>query len=90
VAAAPSVKKVRPIKLEASTARARGHLYFHFEFIFDEVRRFHVSRTRIRLRYRLTQGFLYDQGGVRARRAGGGELRASPHEALDDSTRLCG
>jgi len=21
---------------------------------------------------------------------GGGELRASPHEALDDSTRLCG
>lgn len=35
-------------------------------------------------------GFLYDQGGVRARRAGGGELRASPHEALDDSTRLCG
>ena len=33
--------------------------------------------------------FLYDQGGVRARRAGGGELRASPHEALDDSTRLC-
>jgi len=25
-----------------------NHLSFHFEFIFDEVRRFHVSRTRIR------------------------------------------
>jgi hypothetical protein len=36
-------------------------------------------------------GFLYDQGGVRAPEGGGGgELRASPHEALDDSTRLCG
>ena len=25
-----------------------NHLSFHFEFIFDEVRRFHFSRTRIR------------------------------------------